>query len=169
MRSKSPTWKAFAKTKIVDLETLVSTLALLRAEGKKVATLNGSFDLLHAGHFHIFYEASQQADILVIALNTDASIKRYKSPKRPIIPLQERMEMVAALLFVDFVTWFDEDDPRDLLSKIQPDVHVNGSEYGADCIEAKVVQEHGGRIHIVEKIPGLATSQIISTIKNVCD
>jgi len=169
MRSKSPTWKAFSKTKIVDLDTLLSTLALLREEGQKVATLNGSFDLLHAGHLHILYEASQQADILVIALNTDASIKRYKSPKRPIIPLQERMEMLAALSFVDFVTWFDEDDPRDLLAKIQPNVHVNGSEYGPDCIEADIVQQHGGRIHIVEKLPGLATSQIISTIKDVCD
>jgi rfaE bifunctional protein nucleotidyltransferase chain/domain len=169
MRSKSPTWKAFAKTKIFDLDTLLSKLAPYRAEGQKVATLNGSFDLLHAGHLHIFYEASQQADIFVVALNTDASIKRYKSPTRPIIPLQERMEMVAALLPVDFVTWFDEDDPRALLAKIHPDVHVNGSEYGSECIEAEVVQKHGGRIHIVEKIPGLATSQIISTIKKVCD
>jgi len=169
MKRENPTWKAFAATKIVDLDTLLQTLSPLREKGKKIATINGSFDLLHAGHLHILYEASQQADVLIVALNTDASIKRYKSPERPIIPLQERMEMVAALTFVDFVTWFEEDDPRSLLSNLQPDVHVNGSEYGHNCIEAQTVQEHGGRIHIVEKIPGRATSQIISTIKTICD
>jgi len=167
MKVPIPSWSAFSKTKITDLETLLYTLK--NRGSKTLSTLNGSFDLLHAGHLHILYEASQQADILVVALNTDASIKRYKSPDRPIVPLQERMEMVAALGFVDFVTWFEEDDPCALLEKVCPDVHVNGSEYGHDCIEAKVVQKHGGKIHIVEKIPGLSTSQIISKIKKLCD
>ena len=77
--------------------------------------------------------------------------------------------MVAALAFVDFVTWFDEDDPRELLRLLRPDVHVNGAEYGDRCIEADVVRECGGRLHLVDRIPGLGTSQILSTIRNSCD
>ncbi len=73
--------------------------------------------------------------------------------------------MVAALEFVDYVTWFEETDPSALLEKIKPDVHVNGAEYGADCIEAKVVEKHGGRLHLVDRIPSLATSTIIEKIK----
>jgi rfaE bifunctional protein nucleotidyltransferase chain/domain len=151
------------------LPRLCEHLSLLRKDGKTLGTINGSFDLLHAGHMYILYEASKVADILVVALNTDASVRRYKHPSRPIIPLQERMEMISALEFVDYVTWFDEDDPRDLLRILKPDVHVNGAEYGPECIEASTVREEGGRIHLVKRIPGLATSQILSTIKNLCD
>ena len=168
MRYSYSTWAQFANAKIfsaIDVEPLLSEH---RRNGKTVATLNGSFDLLHAGHLYILYEASKTADLLVVALNTDASVRRYKSPSRPIIPLKERMEMVAALSFVDYVTWFDEDDPRNLLRLLRPDVHVNGAEYGQHCIEAEVVQECGGRLHIVDRIPGLGTSQILTTIRNSC-
>ena len=169
MRQLQPSWSAYAETKIMAVDTLIGHLAQRRTSGQTVATLNGSFDLMHAGHLYIVYEASKTADILVLALNTDASVKRYKGPTRPIIPLKERMEMVAALAVVDFVTWFDEDDPRAILRRLKPDVHVNGAEYGANCIEAEVVRECGGRLHLVDRIPGLATSQILSTIRNVCD
>ena len=167
MRYPQQSWKAFSTTKIFPSHSLVTILNNQRCLGKTVATLNGSFDLLHAGHLYILYEASKTADILVVALNTDASIQRYKSPSRPIIPLQERLEMVAALGIVDYVTWFDEDDPRDLLRLLRPDVHVNGTEYGHNCIEADIVRECGGRLHLVDRIPGLATSQILSTIRNL--
>ncbi len=83
----------------------------IREEGKTIATLNGSFDLLHAGHLEMIYEASCQADVLIVALNTDASIQQYKSPLRPIIPLEFRLQMVAALESVDYVTWFEETRP----------------------------------------------------------
>lgn len=169
MRFKQETWREFANSKIVDARTLSIRVKPLRNQGMTLATLNGSFDLLHAGHLHILYEASKVADILVVALNTDASIKRYKSPQRPIIPLRERMEMLAAISLVDYVTWFDEDDPRNVLQIIEPDVHVNGAEYGATCIEADVVRQMGGRLHLVDRIPGLATSQILNTIKKLCD
>ena len=76
---------------------------------------------------------------------------------------------MAALSFVDFVTSFEETDPRELLEKIRPNVHVNGAEYGAECIEADTVRSHGGRIHIVDLIPGLSTTQIVTKIKNLCD
>lgn len=166
MKQTAGTWKDYAAAKIKDVAALVTVLEPLREQGKTVATLNGSFDLLHAGHMYIIYEAAQTADILVIALNTDASVRKYKSPTRPIIPLQERMEMIAACGVVDFVSWFDETDPRAFLQQVRPDVHVNGIEYGYNCIEANVVAACGGKLHLVERIPGLATSQIIAKI---CD
>jgi rfaE bifunctional protein nucleotidyltransferase chain/domain len=159
-----PVWNDAYKKKLVFPEDIEEKVAALR-KNRTIATLNGSFDLLHAGHLHILYEASKQADYLIVALNSDASIKQYKSPDRPLIPLKERLQMVAALEFVDFVTWFEETDPCVLLKKIKPDVHVNGAEYGAECIEAKTVTKYEGRIHIVELIPGLSTSQIIEKIK----
>jgi rfaE bifunctional protein nucleotidyltransferase chain/domain len=157
-----PEW---LQKKLVEPEHLEERVAELRSQQLKIATLNGSFDLLHAGHLFIIYEASKQADRLIVALNSDRSIQQYKSEKRPIIPLAYRLEMMAALSFVDFVTWFDETDPRLLLSKIKPDVHVNGSEYGANCIEAEVVKTYGGKLHLVDRIPSLATSNIIEKIK----
>jgi rfaE bifunctional protein nucleotidyltransferase chain/domain len=167
MRFSQPSWKEFAKTKIFSSSILDNHLKGQKSLRKTIASVNGSFDLLHAGHLHILYEASLVADVLVVALNNDASIQRYKSLSRPIIPLQERMEMVAALSFVDYVTWFEEDDPRELLRLLRPDVHVNGAEYGVDCIEASTVRECGGKLHLVNRIPGLSTSQILTTIRHL--
>lgn len=161
-RSKElPTWEAAFKAKRIEPDELEQTVRRLRQEGRTIATLNGSFDLLHAGHLQILYAAAQQADVLIVALNTDRSIKEYKSPKRPIISLEYRMQMIAALGWVDFVTYFDETDPIALLNKIKPDVHVNGSEYGENCIEAETVKRYGGRIKIVELVPGLSTSAVL--------
>lgn len=154
--------------KRIDPKDLEKKLAELRAQGLKIATLNGSFDLMHAGHLYIIHQAKLQADKLLVALNTDKSIQQYKSPKRPIIPLQYRLEMMAALEFVDYVTWFDETDPRAILSRIKPDVHVNGAEYGANCIEAEVVRQNGGRLHLVDRIPSLSTSAVIEKVRQ-CD
>lgn len=138
--------------------------AALKREGKSVVTLNGSFDLLHAGHLAIIEEASLQGDCLIVALNSDASIKQYKGPSRPIVPLEGRLKMMAALQFVDYVTFFDEPNPIALLERIQPNVHVNGAEYGAECIESETVKRGGGRLHIVSLVPGLSTSKLIEKI-----
>jgi rfaE bifunctional protein nucleotidyltransferase chain/domain len=140
--------------------------ARLRAQGKRIATINGSFDLLHAGHLHILEEARRQGDVLFVGVNSDASVKRYKSADRPLISEADRARMLLALRCVDYVHVFDEDAPMAFLEEVRPDVHVNGSEYGADCIEAPVVKKHGGRIHIVEKVPGLSTSAIIEKIRS---
>lgn len=158
-------WSTVYQSKVIQPSELSQRVQALREAGKTIATLNGSFDLLHAGHLQIIFEASQMSDILIVALNTDASIKQYKSPKRPIIPLEYRLQMMAALEFVNYVTWFEETDPRQLLTFIKPDVHVNGSEYGENCIEAQVVKAHGGRIHLVNLIPGLSTSHIVQKIQ----
>jgi D-glycero-beta-D-manno-heptose 1-phosphate adenylyltransferase len=166
MSSFTPTkWSIVYQEKVISVSQLPQRIAELRAQQKKIVTLNGSFDLLHAGHLQIIFEASQVGDVLIVALNTDRSIQQYKSPKRPIIPLEYRLQMMAALQFVDYVTWFEETDPRHLLSIIQPNIHVNGAEYGANCIEGETVRSYGGQLHIVQLVPGLSTSAIIQKIQ----
>lgn len=165
MKTGLPSIDEFFRTKVTNKVFLQEKLSIERQQGKTVATLNGSFDLLHAGHLYILFEASKTADILVVALNTDASIQRYKSPTRPIIPLKYRLQAMAAIEFVDYVTWFDEDDPRRLIEMIRPDVHVNGAEYGENCIEAKTVRDVGGHLYLVPKIEGLSTSAIVEKIQ----
>jgi rfaE bifunctional protein nucleotidyltransferase chain/domain len=158
-------WSEACRKKWIKPQDLERKVDELKKENKSIVTLNGSFDLMHAGHLYIIYEAKKQGDVLICALNTDSSIQRYKSKDRPIVPLQFRLELMSALEFVDYVTWFDETDPRKLLSIIRPHVHVNGAEYGANCIEAETVQQYGGKIHLVDRIPGLATSDILKKIQ----
>jgi rfaE bifunctional protein nucleotidyltransferase chain/domain len=160
-------WLEEYKKKLIPREKLKEKVEEIRKSGQTIVTLNGSFDLMHAGHLHIIFEASQVADVLIVALNTDRSIQQYKSPHRPIVPLEYRLQMMAALEFVDFVTWFDETDPREILNIIKPNVHVNGPEWGENCIEAETVKKHGGKIHIIELVPGLSTSQILKKIETI--
>lgn len=169
LSQKSKTFAEHAGAKFIALDDIARKAEEIKASGKTLATLNGSFDLMHAGHLEMIYQASLCADVLLVALNSDRSIQQYKSPLRPIIPLEYRMQMMAALEMVDYVTFFEETDPRELLKKIKPNVHVNGAEYGENCIEAPVVKENGGRIHIVSLVPGLSTSRIIQKIKTICD
>ena len=164
---QSSFYKEVFLKKFISPEHLQETALSLKKQGKTLVTLNGSFDLLHAGHLEMIYQASKQGDVLFVALNTDRSIQEYKSKHRPIIPLEERMQMIAALQMVAFVTYFDEIDPRAILAKIAPDIHVNGSEYGENCIEAPVVQSLGGTVHVVSLIPGLSTSQILAKIREI--
>ncbi|MBN1915271.1 MAG: adenylyltransferase/cytidyltransferase family protein [Parachlamydiales bacterium] len=137
----------------------------LKSHHKKIVTINGAFDLVHAGHVYILSEAKQQADVLIVALNSDRSIREYKAKDRPIVPLQYRMELIAALEDVDYVTWFDELDPREFLQKIKPHVHVIGAEYQNKCVEKEVVEQNGGTLYFVERIEGLSTTAIIEKIK----
>jgi len=158
----TPPW---LEKKLVEPAHLEHKISEIRQQKKTLATLNGSFDLLHAGHLYIIHQASLQADVLLVALNSDCSIQQYKSPSRPIIPLRYRLEMMAALEFVDYVTWFEETDPRALLSRIRPDVHVNGAEYGEQCIEAETVRSLGAKLHLVPRILSLATSAVIEKVR----
>jgi rfaE bifunctional protein nucleotidyltransferase chain/domain len=166
---KSKIFADFALQKYITRSDLEKKVAEIRSSGKSIVTLNGSFDLLHAGHLEMIYQASLQGDVLIVALNSDDSIKKYKSPTRPIIPLEYRMQMMAALEMVGFVTSFEETDPIAILEIIRPDVHANGSEYGENCIESEVIKRHGGRVHIISLVPGLSTSNIIKKIKETCD
>jgi rfaE bifunctional protein nucleotidyltransferase chain/domain len=140
--------------------------ATLKAKGKRIVTVNGSFDVLHNGHLYILNEARQKGDVLIVGLNSDASVRGYKGPSRPHVTEQRRAEMLLALRMVDFVHIFDEPDPIAFLKEIKPHVHVNGSEYGEDCIESETVRRHGGDIHIVNRIPGLSTTNLIDALQS---
>jgi D-beta-D-heptose 7-phosphate kinase/D-beta-D-heptose 1-phosphate adenosyltransferase len=152
--------------RLVPRHLLAQLAANLRAKGKRIVTINGSFDVLHSGHLHILNEARLRGDVLFVALNSDKSVKGYKGAGRPLIGERSRAEMLLALRMVDFVHIFDEPDPIAFLKEVRPDVHVNGSEYGADCIESQTVRECGGRIHIVDRIPGLSTSRLIDSLQS---
>jgi D-glycero-beta-D-manno-heptose 1-phosphate adenylyltransferase len=163
--SEAPPWLA---QKAVQPENVKEHCNRIREQGRTIATLNGSFDLLHAGHLFIIYQASLQADVLFVALNSDQSVQRYKRKSRPIISLTHRLEIIAAVEFVNYVTWFDETDPCLLLERIRPNIHVNGEEYRECCIEKETVYKWGGRLHFVPRRESLATSAIIEKIKR-CD
>lgn len=158
-------WQKEYKKKYLPPEQFESFRDKISKEKKTLVTLNGSFDLLHAGHLHILFEASKQGDTLLVALNSDQSIQKYKSTDRPIIPLKYRLQMIAAIEFVDFVTYFDETDPRAFLEKVQPDVHTNATEYGPQCIEAETVRKYGGKLFLIDRVDNLSTSEIINRIQ----
>ncbi len=152
--------------RLVPRHALAQLATTLRAKGKRIVTINGSFDILHNGHLHILNEARQRGDILIVGLNSDASVKSYKGPSRPIIPERARAEMLLALRMVDYVHIFDESDPIAFLKEVKPDVHVNGSEYGENCIESETVKRAGGEIYIVSRIPGLSTSRLVDVLQS---
>lgn len=161
-------WPLLLKKKVLPPEEISSFSKQLKANKERIVSLNGAFDLLHRGHLKMLSEASDQKGekgILIVGLNTDSSIQRYKSPTRPFFPLEHRLQMLASILFVDYVTWFDELDPRSLLRQLSPDIHVNGAEYGQECIEKEVVESQGGKIHIVQLLEGFSTTGVIKKIK----
>ncbi len=135
-------------TIVPDYRELKERLEPLRA-GRTVALTNGCFDLLHVGHVRLLRAASTQAQILVVALNTDQSVRQSKGEGRPIVPLEERLEMLAAIEGVDYVTSFPEALANDLLDALRPDVHVKGTDWTEDTVpERDIVTAYGGRIAI---------------------
>lgn len=152
--------------RLVPRRALAPLAATLRARGRRIVTINGSFDLLHAGHLHILSEARRQGDVLVVGLNSDASVCRYKGPDRPVVPERQRAEMLLALRMVDYVHIFDEADPVPFLKEVGPDVHVNGAEYGENCVENETVRSGGGRLHLVGRIGDLSTSGLVASLQS---
>jgi D-beta-D-heptose 7-phosphate kinase/D-beta-D-heptose 1-phosphate adenosyltransferase len=157
---------ADGESRVVDRDELQKLAARLHAQGKRIVTVNGSFDLLHAGHVHFLREASQQGDVLIVGLNSDASVRGYKGPSRPVIPEQQRAELLLAVRYVDYVHLFDEAEPMRFIEDARPVVHVNGAEYGTDCIEAETVRRVGARLHLVERVAGLSTTELLQRIES---
>jgi len=153
--------------KVLSLAEVLDRVRVLKETGRSIVTANGSFDIMHAGHVHFLESARAQGDVLIVGLNSDVSVRAYKSELRPIIGEADRAAMIAALECVDMVFLFDETDPREWLSQLKPDVHVNGAEYGMDCIERDVVEAGGGRIHLIESVGGISTTAIVDRIINV--
>jgi len=144
--------------KKINLKKIVSTT---RKNKKTIVTLNGTFDILHKGHDYIISEAKKQGDVLIVAVNSDKSVKKNKGPERPINNENSRARMIAAYKEVDYVIVFEEIAPINLLGIIKPDVHVNGSEYGKNCIEASIVRKNGGKIHIVKLLPRYSSTNFL--------
>ena len=151
--------------KAFPLDKLVSIRARLRRDGKKVVFTNGCFDLLHGGHVRLFHEAKKRGDVLVVALNSDASVRRLKGPSRPLFPLRERLEILAAVADIDYLTSFGEPTPQKIIAALLPDVLVKGGDWGPNEIVGRAeVEAAGGRVARVRYYEGHSTSSIIRRI-----
>jgi rfaE bifunctional protein nucleotidyltransferase chain/domain len=134
-------------------------------DGKKVATTNGCFDLLHVGHIRFLRSIKRLADVLVVCVNSDVSVSRLKGKGRPIIPLAERMEIIDNLKCVDYVVAFEEDTPCEILDMIKSDIHVKDASYAnRDIPEKAVVEDNGGIVVFLPTLEGYSTTDIIKTI-----
>ncbi len=151
--------------KVVDWDELLGLRARWRTEGLTVVWSNGCFDLLHAGHVRSLVAARAFGDVLVVGVNSDASVRRIKGGGRPLVPAPQRAEVIAALAAVDHVVVFDEDTPEEALRCLQPEVHCKGADYappsGKPIPEAAVVAAYGGRIEYLPLVEGLSTSALV--------
>lgn len=139
----------------------------LRYQGLRVVFTNGAFDLLHLGHLSYLSKAREQGDLLIVGMNSDASVTRYKGPSRPIIPEDERARMLLGLKPVDYVVIFDEDEPKELIAQLLPDVLVKGKDWAHYVSGADVVEANGGRVYLADMVEGRSTTNIIERIKSV--
>ena len=151
--------------KILNPKELGSRIKKQQKEGKKIVFTNGCFDILHQGHVRYLYEARQAGDLLVMGVNSSESVSRLKGPKRPINPLDERMEILASLYFVDYVTWFEEDTPLALITELQPDILIKGGDWDIDSIVGReIVEAKGGKVFNLPLVKGKATTGVIEKI-----
>ena len=152
--------------KVLSLAEAVALVEHLRHAGKDVVFTNGVFDLLHPGHARYLQKARLQGDALIVGVNSDRSVRAIKGPDRPINPEQERAEVLAALSCIDAVVVFDEDDPQQIIDRLQPDVLVKGADWGANAIVGReTVEARGGRVVRVPLADGYSSSAIIEKIK----
>lgn len=150
--------------KLYSRETLLERFGRPRRE--RLVFTNGCFDVLHRGHVEYLHHARSMGDLLVVGVNTDASVERLKGPGRPVVPQDDRALVVAALESVDGVTLFHEDTPRAIISALLPDVLVKGGDYTLDQVAGReAVEESGGEVHLIPLIRGRSTSHILRTIK----
>jgi D-beta-D-heptose 7-phosphate kinase/D-beta-D-heptose 1-phosphate adenosyltransferase len=152
--------------KILERAQLAERAATWRASGKRVVFTNGCFDLLHAGHLSLLHKAARLADRLVVAINSDDSVRRLKGPERPILPAAERAALLAALSCVDAVVVFDEDTPLETLRVVRPQILVKGGDYGLkDVVGRELVEADGGRVVLVPLVPQKSTSALVERIR----
>ncbi len=158
----------FSRGEVLDRDQLRQWGEAVHAAGRTIAFTNGCFDLLHSGHLASLTQAAENADELVVALNSDASVLQLKGPGRPLLPQMDRAALIAALRPVSAVTIFAEPTPLETILQIRPDVLVKGSEYTEeDIVGAPEVKSWGGRIVRVPMVPGWSTSQIIEAIRQL--
>ncbi len=149
------------QSKILTLGAMLEERAALHDARQSLVFTNGCFDILHQGHVSYLTFARQQGDRLVVGLNSDASVRRAKGPKRPVNEQNARALVLAALEMVDYVVVFDEDEPADIIAKILPDVLVKGKDWAHYVSGREVVEAHGGRVVLAEMVPGVSTTVIL--------
>ena len=151
--------------KIINREALKEKVQALKRAGKSIVFTNGCFDFLHVGHVRYLKAAKAQGDVLVVGLNSDGSVRKIKGPRRPVVPEDERAEILASLACVDFVTLFDEPDPAMLIRLLMPDVLVKGADWATEAIVGRdIVESAGGRVIRIPLTEGVSTSGMIEKI-----
>ncbi|HOD29942.1 MAG TPA: D-glycero-beta-D-manno-heptose 1-phosphate adenylyltransferase [Syntrophales bacterium] len=151
--------------KILSREALGEAVDRLRREGRKIAFTNGCFDILHVGHVQYLEAARREADVLIVAVNSDASVRAIKGEKRPLVPEGERAAVVAGLAAVDFVTLFSERTPLDLIQALRPDVILKGGDWKEeDVVGRDAVLAWGGRVVIIPETAGASTTNLVAKI-----
>ena len=152
--------------KLKSLDEVAAIAAQARKTGKRVVFTNGCFDLLHRGHVQVLRQAKCAGDLLIVALNSDRSVKSIKGPARPILPEIDRVELIAAMEMVDYVVVFDDPDPYPLIAAIKPAVLAKGGDWGADkIIGSDIVIQNGGRVEVIPYLQGFSTTEIIERIR----
>jgi len=155
------------KIRILDRQQLIQEVVRLRLKSKTIAFTNGVFDILHEGHITVLSKAASFADILIVGINSDASVKKIKGEDRPVNNENSRALILASLIMVDDIVIFEEETPIEIIKLIQPDVLVKGGDYTLDTIVgAKEVIAHGGTVEIVPLLEGFSTTNIIEKISN---
>jgi len=151
--------------KIVSQEELIQVAAREKRSGRRVVFTNGCFDLLHPGHVRCLADARALGDLLVVAVNSDRSVRGNKGPERPLVGEQDRAEVIAALASVDYVTIFDEPTPRELIARVLPSVLVKGADWALDQVAGREeVEAAGGRVVSIPLAPGYSTTNIVQKI-----
>ena len=154
--------------KFVPIEEIEVLGRELRSEGKKIVLANGAFDMLHVGHIRYLNGAKEWGDVLVVAVNSDISVRKLKGSNRPVIPDKERVEIVSSLEMVDYVTLFDEEDVRRVITLLKPDVHAKGTDYTPDSVpEAELVNSLGGKVVIVGDPKDHSTTYLLKKLREV--
>ncbi len=158
------------RQKIRTRRELLRIVKGLKAKGKRIVFTNGCFDLLHIGHVRYLEKAKTLGDVLVVGVNSDASVRKLKGPKRPILPQEERTGILSGLGCVDYITIFPEIDPLKLITSLRPDVLVKGGDWEKEQIVGKeVVERSGGKVIILPFVKGASTSNLIQTILKRCE
>jgi rfaE bifunctional protein nucleotidyltransferase chain/domain len=152
--------------KVYPRALLQKQIDVWRAQGLSVVMTNGCYDLLHAGHIHTLETARTYGNVLIVGINSDASVKRLKGPERPLNNEDDRARVIAALACIDAVTIFDEDTAIALLECLRPDIYVKGGDYSQDTLpERGIVERHGGRVVFCPLLPGRSTTQLIASCR----
>ncbi|MDX9746230.1 MAG: D-glycero-beta-D-manno-heptose 1-phosphate adenylyltransferase [Syntrophales bacterium] len=155
-------------SKILSRKDLKAEIETLRRQGKRVVFTNGCFDILHVGHVRYLREAKKEGDILVVALNSDRSVRAIKGEKRPIVPETERADVMSALESVDYVTIFDEPTPLEVIRILRPDILVKGGDWEEGKIVGRdTVCGWGGRVAVIPEVKGASTTNLVEKIRAV--